>query len=39
MSPFWGRILDMVDSLMLLSLVPLALAVLNVYNVVRGATS
>ncbi|MDR3032774.1 MAG: type VII secretion integral membrane protein EccD [Kitasatospora sp.] len=37
-SPFWGRILDMVDSLMLLALVPLALAVLNVYNVVRGAT-
>ncbi|QKW21822.1 type VII secretion integral membrane protein EccD [Kitasatospora sp. NA04385] len=37
-SPFWGRILDMVDSLLLLSLVPLALAVLDVYNVVRGAT-
>ncbi|WP_033222118.1 type VII secretion integral membrane protein EccD [Kitasatospora phosalacinea] len=37
-SPFWGRILDMVDSLMLISLVPLALAVLDVYNVVRGAT-
>ncbi|GAA2113734.1 type VII secretion integral membrane protein EccD [Kitasatospora saccharophila] len=37
-SPFWGRILDMVDSLMLLALIPLALAVLNVYNVVRGAT-
>ncbi len=37
-SPFWGRILDMVDSLMLIALVPLALAVLNIYNVVRGAT-
>ncbi|MFG2825195.1 type VII secretion integral membrane protein EccD [Kitasatospora sp. NPDC048365] len=37
-SPFWGRILDMVDSLMLISLVPLTLAVLNVYNLVRGAT-
>lgn len=37
-SPFWGRILDMVDSLMLISLVPLTLAVLDVYNLVRGAT-
>ncbi|MEW1911502.1 type VII secretion integral membrane protein EccD [Kitasatospora sp. NPDC085895] len=38
-SPFWGRILDMVDGLMLISLVPLALAVLNIYALVRGATS
>lgn len=38
-SPFWGRILDMVDSLMLISLVPLALAVLDIYSLVRGATS
>ncbi|WP_405013278.1 type VII secretion integral membrane protein EccD [Kitasatospora sp. NBC_01539] len=38
-SPFWGRILDMVDSLMLMSLVPLALAVLNIYALVRGITS
>ncbi|KJK55291.1 type VII secretion integral membrane protein EccD [Saccharothrix sp. ST-888] len=38
-SPFWGRILDMVDGLMLISLVPLALAVLDIYGLVRGATS
>ncbi|MEU9133089.1 type VII secretion integral membrane protein EccD [Kitasatospora sp. NPDC048540] len=38
-SPFWGRILDMIDGLMLISLVPLALAVLNIYALVRGATS
>jgi len=38
-SPFWGRILDLVDSLTLIALVPLALAVLNIYNLVRGATS
>ena len=37
-SPFWGRILDLVDSLTLISLVPLALAVLNIYRLVRGAT-
>ncbi|TQF05355.1 type VII secretion integral membrane protein EccD [Kitasatospora acidiphila] len=38
-SPFWGRILDLVDSMLLMSLVPLALAVLNIYALVRGATS
>ncbi|MEE1785540.1 type VII secretion integral membrane protein EccD [Streptomyces sp. SP17BM10] len=37
-SPFWGRVLDLVDGLALLSLVPLALAVLDVYRLVRGAT-
>ncbi|MFE7194659.1 type VII secretion integral membrane protein EccD [Kitasatospora sp. NPDC057541] len=37
-SPFWGRILDLVDSLTLMSLVPLVLAVLDVYRLVRGAT-
>ncbi|WP_354640482.1 type VII secretion integral membrane protein EccD [Kitasatospora camelliae] len=37
-SPFWGRILDMVDGLVLIALVPLTLAVLNVFNIVRGAT-
>ncbi|GAA2752496.1 MULTISPECIES: type VII secretion integral membrane protein EccD [Kitasatospora] len=35
-SPFWGRILDMVDSLTLIALVPLTLAVLDVYDLVRG---
>lgn len=38
-SPFWGRILDLVDSLMLCALIPLALAVLDVYAAVRGFTS
>jgi type VII secretion integral membrane protein EccD len=38
-SPFWGRVLDLVDSLLLMSLVPLALAVLNIYALVRGTTS
>ncbi|MCX4746393.1 type VII secretion integral membrane protein EccD [Kitasatospora sp. NBC_01287] len=38
-SPFWGRILDMVDSLLLMALVPLALAVLDIYTLVRGVTS
>ncbi|MFC9330528.1 type VII secretion integral membrane protein EccD [Kitasatospora sp. NPDC057015] len=37
-SPFWGRILDLVDSLTLMALVPLALAVLDIYDLVRGAT-
>jgi hypothetical protein len=37
-SPFWGRILDLVDGLMLMSLVPLTLAVLDIYGLVRGAT-
>ncbi|WP_380285183.1 type VII secretion integral membrane protein EccD [Kitasatospora purpeofusca] len=37
-SPFWGRILDLVDSLTLMSLIPLVLAVLDVYRLVRGAT-
>ncbi|MFJ5122800.1 type VII secretion integral membrane protein EccD [Kitasatospora sp. NPDC088548] len=37
-SPFWGRILDLVDSLTLMALVPLALAVLDIYHLVRGAT-
>jgi hypothetical protein len=38
-SPFWGRILDLVDGLTLASLIPLALAVLDIYSTVRGFTS
>jgi type VII secretion integral membrane protein EccD len=38
-SPFWGRVLDLVDGLVLVSLVPLTLAVLDVYATVRGLTS
>ncbi len=37
-SPFWGRILDLVDGLTLAALIPLALAVLNIYALVRGLT-
>ncbi|WP_079051607.1 type VII secretion integral membrane protein EccD [Streptomyces curacoi] len=36
LSPFWGRMLDLADSLVLLSLVPICLAVLDVYGRVRG---
>ncbi|QMU72273.1 type VII secretion integral membrane protein EccD [Streptacidiphilus sp. P02-A3a] len=35
-SPFWARILDLVDGLVLAALIPLALAVLDVYARVRG---
>ncbi|MEU1631069.1 type VII secretion integral membrane protein EccD [Streptomyces sp. NPDC020096] len=38
-SPFWGRLLDLVEGAVLLSLVPLCLAVLNVYAAARGMTS
>ncbi|MFF4700257.1 type VII secretion integral membrane protein EccD [Streptomyces chattanoogensis] len=37
-TPFWGRIFDIFDGLVLLSLVPLCLAVLDVYATVRGLT-
>ncbi|GAA4802452.1 type VII secretion integral membrane protein EccD [Streptomyces ziwulingensis] len=36
LSPFWGRMLDLADSLVLLSLIPVCLAVLDVYARVRG---
>ncbi|WP_274562595.1 type VII secretion integral membrane protein EccD [Streptomyces spiramyceticus] len=36
LSPFWGRMLDLADSLVLLSLIPICLAVLDVYAKVRG---
>jgi type VII secretion integral membrane protein EccD len=36
LSPFWGRMLDLADSLVLLSLIPICLAVLDVYSKVRG---
>lgn len=38
-SPFWGRLLDMFEGLVLLSLLPLALAVLEVYAAARSMTS
>ncbi|MFD3935050.1 type VII secretion integral membrane protein EccD [Streptomyces sp. NPDC058611] len=39
LSPFWGRLLDLTEAAVLLSLVPLALAVLDVYSRVRSLTS
>jgi hypothetical protein len=38
-SPFWGRALDIAESVVLLSLVPLCLAALDVYSAMRGMTS
>ncbi|MFC9299036.1 type VII secretion integral membrane protein EccD [Streptomyces sp. NPDC057011] len=39
LSPFWGRLLDLTEAAVLLSLVPLTLAVLDVYSRVRALTS
>ncbi|MEU9013133.1 type VII secretion integral membrane protein EccD [Streptomyces sp. NPDC048479] len=39
LSPFWGRLLDLTESLVLLSLVPLCLAVLDIYSAARSLTS
>jgi type VII secretion integral membrane protein EccD len=39
LSPFWGRLLDLTEGAVLLSLVPLCLAVLDVYNAARSLTS
>lgn len=39
LSPFWGRLLDLTEAAVLLSLVPLALAVLDVYGRARSLTS
>ncbi|GAA2725755.1 MULTISPECIES: type VII secretion integral membrane protein EccD [Streptomyces] len=38
LSPFWGRVSDVAESVFLLSLVPLCLAVLDVYATARGLT-
>ncbi|UGY93953.1 type VII secretion integral membrane protein EccD [Streptomyces gobiensis] len=38
-SPFWGRMLDIFEGFVLLSLVPLCLAVLEVYAAARAMTS
>jgi type VII secretion integral membrane protein EccD len=35
-TPFWGRAGDIVDMIIIISLIPLALAALDVYNAVRG---
>ncbi|MFF1463474.1 type VII secretion integral membrane protein EccD [Streptomyces sp. NPDC058330] len=39
LSPFWGRLLDLAESVLLLSLVPLCLAVLDVFARARAMTS
>ncbi|MGW7363003.1 type VII secretion integral membrane protein EccD [Streptomyces sp. NPDC054841] len=39
LSPFWGRLLDLTEGLVLLSLVPLCLAVLDVFDRARSLTS
>ncbi|MEU5149434.1 type VII secretion integral membrane protein EccD [Streptomyces yangpuensis] len=39
LSPFWGRLLDLTEAAVLLSLVPLTLAVLDVYARARSLTS
>ncbi|GHF74661.1 type VII secretion integral membrane protein EccD [Streptomyces mashuensis] len=39
LSPFWGRFSDIAESAVLLSLLPLCLAVLDVYATARGLTS
>ncbi|GAA2510260.1 type VII secretion integral membrane protein EccD [Streptomyces thermolineatus] len=38
-TPFWGRMMDLAEGAVLLSLIPLALAVLDVYNAARSMTS
>lgn len=39
LSPFWGRLLDLTESALLLSLVPLCLAVLDIFSKARAMTS
>ncbi|MBL1088605.1 MULTISPECIES: type VII secretion integral membrane protein EccD [Streptomyces] len=39
LTPFWGRVLDLADGLLLLTLMPLCLAVLDLYSRARSMTS
>lgn len=39
LTPFWGRMAELFENLVLLSLLPLCLAVLDVYGTVRSMTS
>ncbi|MFI6856352.1 type VII secretion integral membrane protein EccD [Streptomyces sp. NPDC050416] len=39
LTPFWGRFLEIAEGFVLLTLVPLALAVFDVYSTVRSMTS
>ena len=37
-SPFWGRAADILDIIAVVSLIPLALGVLDLYSWIRGQT-
>jgi ESX secretion system protein EccD len=37
LTPFWGRFMELTETFVLLSLIPLCLAVMNVYTDVRGS--
>ncbi len=39
LTPFWGSVSDLAEGALLLSLVPLCLAVLDVYSSARSMTS
>ncbi|WP_314176881.1 type VII secretion integral membrane protein EccD [Streptomyces winkii] len=39
LTPFWGRFMELTETFVLLSLIPLCLAVLDVYAEVRGSIS
>jgi type VII secretion integral membrane protein EccD len=39
LSPFWGRLTDIAESLMLCAAIPICLAVMDVYSKMRGITS
>jgi hypothetical protein len=38
-SPLWGRLADITDILLMISLIPLALAVFDTYEMIRGLVS
>ncbi|WP_433511905.1 type VII secretion integral membrane protein EccD [Nonomuraea sp. CA-143628] len=38
-TPFWGRLADILDIVLMIALLPLALAVLDVYETIRGLVS
>jgi type VII secretion integral membrane protein EccD len=38
-TPFWGRAADIVDIILMIALIPLALAVMDVYETIRGLVS
>jgi type VII secretion integral membrane protein EccD len=38
-SPFWGRVGDILDILLMIALIPLSLAVMDLYETIRGLVS